>query len=191
MLAAAVVLPRAACWGGVVLDVARARGARGTVIDGYCRDNRRIVGMGYPVWCRGGLPLDCKGRMAVTAWRQPAVVGGLLVQPGDLVVADVDGVAAVPAGLAPEVVQRAAQKAEKENGLRDALVQGSTLRDAYDRFGASCERDSAIGSHRASQLAFERSSAVRVASDVSGRPETTTHAESSAYSYRMKVQSNA
>jgi regulator of RNase E activity RraA len=105
------------------------------VIDGYCRDHRRIVGMGYPVWCRGGLPLDCKGRTAVTAWRQPAVVGGLLVQPGDLVVADVDGVVAVPAGLAPEVVQRAAQKAEKENGLRDALAQGSTLRDAYDRFG--------------------------------------------------------
>ena len=50
-------------------------------------------------------------------------------------VADVDGVVVVPAGLAPEVVQRAAQKAEKENGLRDALAQGSTLRDAYDRFG--------------------------------------------------------
>jgi regulator of RNase E activity RraA len=51
------------------------------------------------------------------------------------VVADVDGVVVVPAGLAPEVAQRAAQKAEKENGLRDALAQGSTLRDAYDRFG--------------------------------------------------------
>ena len=135
VLVAAGGSARAACWGELFSTAARARGARGTVIDGYCRDQRRIMGMGYPVWCRGGLPLDCKGRTAVTAWRQPAVVGGLLVQPGDLVVADVDGVVVVPAGLAPEVVQRAAQKAEKENGLRDALAQGSTLRDAYDRFG--------------------------------------------------------
>jgi regulator of RNase E activity RraA len=135
VLVAAGGSARAACWGELFSTAARARGARGTVIDGYCRDQRRIMGMGYPVWCRGGLPLDCKGRTAVTAWRQPAVVGGLLVQPGDLVVADVDGVVVVPAGLGPEVVQRAAQKAEKENGLRDALAQGSTLRDAYDRFG--------------------------------------------------------
>ena len=105
------------------------------MIDGYCRDQCRIMGMDYPVWCRGGLPLDCKRRTAVTAWRQSAVVGGLLVQPDDLVVADVDGVVVVPAGLVPEVVQCAAQKAEKENGLRDELAQGSTLRDAYDRFG--------------------------------------------------------
>jgi len=135
VLVAAGGSARAACWGELFSTAARARGARGTVIDGYCRDQRRIMGMGYPVWCRGGLPLDCKRRTAVTAWRRPAVVGGLLVQPGDLVVADVDGVVVVPAGLAPEVVQRAAQKAEKENGLRDALAQGSTLRDAYDRFG--------------------------------------------------------
>ena len=135
VLVAAGGSARAACWGELFSTAARARGARGAVIDGSCRDQRRIMGMGYPVWCRGGLPLDCKGRTAVTGWRQPAVVGGLLVQPGDLVVADVDGVVVVPAGLAPEVVQRAAQKAEKENGLRDALAQGSTLRDAYDRFG--------------------------------------------------------
>ena len=135
VLVAAGGSARAACWGELFSTAARARGARGTVIDGYCRDQRRIMGMGYPLWCRGGLPLDCNGRTAVTAWRQPAVVGGLLVQPGDLVVADVDGIVVVPAGLAPEVVQRAAQKAEKENGLRDALAQGSTLRDAYDRFG--------------------------------------------------------
>jgi 4-hydroxy-4-methyl-2-oxoglutarate aldolase len=126
---------RAACWGELFSTAARARGARGTLIDGYCRDQRRITGMGYPVWCRGGLPLDCKGRTAVTGWRQPAVVGGLLVQPGDLVVADVDGVVVVPAGLAPEVVRRAVEKAAQENALRDALVQGSTLREAFDRFG--------------------------------------------------------
>ena len=87
------------------------------------------------MWCRGTLPLDCKGRTAVTAWRQPAVVGGLPVRPGDLVVADADGVVVVPAGLAEETVGRALAKVSKEHGLRDALDAGSTLRSAYDRFG--------------------------------------------------------
>jgi regulator of RNase E activity RraA len=126
---------RAACWGELFSTAARARGARGTVIDGYCRDAQVIAALGYPVWCRGLLPLDVKGRLAVTAWRQPAVVGSLPVQPGDLVVADADGVVAVPAGLAAETVRRALEKVSKENGVRDALAGGSTLRSAYDRFG--------------------------------------------------------
>ena len=126
---------RAACWGELFSTAARARGARGTLIDGYCRDAQVIAALGYPVWCRGLLPLDVKGRLAVTAWRQPAVVGGLPVRPGDLVVADADGVVAVPAGLAAETVRRALEKVSKENGVRDALAGGSTLRSAYDRFG--------------------------------------------------------
>jgi 4-hydroxy-4-methyl-2-oxoglutarate aldolase len=126
---------RAACWGELFSTAARARGARGTLIDGYCRDGRRIASMGYPVWCRGGTPLDCKGRTAVTGWRQPAVVGGLEIRPGDLVVADTDGVVVAPAGLAAEAVQRAVAKVAKEDGLRDALVRGATLREAYGRFG--------------------------------------------------------
>jgi regulator of RNase E activity RraA len=81
------------------------------------------------------LPLDCKGRAAVTAWRQPAVVGGLQVSPGDLVVADDDGAVVVPAELAEETIGRALAKASKEYGLRDTLEAGSTLRAAYDRFG--------------------------------------------------------
>src|SRR5580704_14731869 len=135
ILVAAGGSARAACWGELFSTAARARGARGTLIDGYCRDAQTIAAIGYPVWCRGMLPLDVKGRLALTAWRQPAVVGGLPVQPGDLVIADADGVVVVPAGLASETVERALEKVTKENGVRDALTAGSTLRSAYDRFG--------------------------------------------------------
>ena len=135
ILVAAGGSARAACWGELFSVAARARGARGTLIDGYCRDARRIVAFGYPVWSRGMLPLDCKGRTAVTAWRQPAVIGGLPVQPGDLVVADDDGAVVIPAELTEETIRRAQAKASKEHGLRDALEAGSTLRAAYDRFG--------------------------------------------------------
>jgi 4-hydroxy-4-methyl-2-oxoglutarate aldolase len=135
ILVAAGGSARAACWGELFSAAARARGARGTVIDGYCRDAPRIAALGYPVWSRGMLPLDCKGRTAVTAWRQPAVVGGLQVRPGDLVVADDDGAVVIPAELTEETISRALAKAAKEHGLRDALEAGSTLRAAYDRFG--------------------------------------------------------
>ena len=135
VLVAAGGSARAACWGELFSTAARARGARGTVIDGYCRDARSIATLGYPVWCRGMLPLDCKGRVAVTAWRQPAIVGGLPVGPGDLVVADDDGAIVVPAGLAGETIRLALAKASKEDGLRDALEAGGTLRAGYDRFG--------------------------------------------------------
>jgi 4-hydroxy-4-methyl-2-oxoglutarate aldolase len=135
ILVAAGGSARAACWGELFSVAARARGARGTLIDGHCRDASRIAGLGYPVWCRGTLPLDCKGRTAVTAWRQPAVVGGLPVRPGDLVVADDDGAVVVPGELTEETISRALAKASKEHGLRDALEAGSTLRAAYDQFG--------------------------------------------------------
>src|SRR5580693_9012135 len=135
ILVAAGGSARAACWGELFSTAARARGARGTVIDGYCRDARSIAALAYPVWCRGMLPLDCKGRAAVTAWRQPAVVGGLPVRPGDLVVADADGAVVVPAELADETIRRALAKASKEDGLRNALQAGSTMRAAYHRFG--------------------------------------------------------
>jgi len=126
---------RAAVWGELFSTAASVRGARGTLIDGYCRDARAIAALGYPVWCRGTLPLDVNGRLAVTAWRQSAVVGGLRVQPGDLVIADLDGVVVVPAGLVSETVEAALEKVAKESGVRDALAAGSTLRSAYDRFG--------------------------------------------------------
>jgi len=134
VLVAAGGSARAACWGELFSAAALARGARGTLIDGYCRDARVIAAIGYPVWCRGLLPLDVKGRLAVTAHRQAAVVGGLPVRPGDLVVADADGAVAVPARLAAEA-GGALEKVSKENRVRDALAEGSTLRSAYDRFG--------------------------------------------------------
>jgi regulator of RNase E activity RraA len=110
ILVAAGGSARAACWGELFSTAARAHGARGTLVDGYCRDARSVAALGYPVWCRGTLPLDCKGRTAVTAWRQPAVVGGLQVRPGDLVEDDDDGVVVVPTEIAEETIRRTLKK---------------------------------------------------------------------------------
>ena len=131
ILVAAGGSARAACWGELFSAAARARGARGTLIDGYCRDARRIAALGYPVWSRGTLPLDCKGRTAVTAWRQPAVVGSLPVRPGDLVVADDDGAVVIPASMAETVAAEAYEKDRFEEWVYDQVKSGALLDGLY------------------------------------------------------------
>ena len=71
----------------------------------------------------------------MTAWRQPAVVGGLPVRPGIWWWPTPTARSSSPPGSPAETVGRALDKVSKENRVRDALAAGSTLRSAYDRFG--------------------------------------------------------
>jgi regulator of RNase E activity RraA len=123
-----------AFWGELFSTAARVRGAAGVIVDGLVRDQRRIGEMGYPVYARGGHPTDCLGRVAMVEHDVPVVVGGVTVSPGDLVIADVDGIVAVPADIAPEVARRAIEKITTEDGARDMLEQGALLREVFDRF---------------------------------------------------------
>ena len=83
-------------WGELLSTAARYRGCRGVVIDGYTRDTRAIIAMGFPVFCRGIHPADSLGRLDVAAYDVPIHCGGVLVGPGDLILADDDGVVAIP-----------------------------------------------------------------------------------------------
>jgi regulator of RNase E activity RraA len=123
-----------AFWGELFSTAARARGAAGVIVDGLVRDQRRIGAMGFPVFARGGHPTDSLGRIAMVEHDVQVVVGGVTVSPGDLVIADVDGIVAVPATIAPEVVRRALEKVSTEDGARDLLERGALLREVFDRF---------------------------------------------------------
>ena len=125
---------RAACWGELFSAAARARGARGTLIDGYCRNVPVSPGSATRCGAGGHCRWTARAAPQVTAWRQPAVVGGLPVRPGDLVVADDDGAVVIPAELTEETIGRALAKASKETGW-DALEAGGALRAAYGQFG--------------------------------------------------------
>jgi 4-hydroxy-4-methyl-2-oxoglutarate aldolase len=125
-----------AFWGELFSMAARARGARGAVVDGFVRDQARIPRAdGFGVFARGGRPTDCLGRSSVVESDAPIVIGGVEVALGDLVVADVDGVVVVPRRAASEVMERALAKARKEDGSRALLLAGATLRQAWERFG--------------------------------------------------------
>lgn len=122
-------------WGELLSTAAWARGARGAVIDGLVRDVRKIQSFGFPVFARGIKPVDSKGRGAIIDYNVPIECAGARVSPGDLIVADYDGVVAVPAEVLPNVIQLASEKVAKENGSRAELKNRAYLKDVYAKYG--------------------------------------------------------
>ena len=125
---------KSAMWGELLSTTCLARGVRGVVTDGYARDTAQIAALGFPTFCRGAYPLDIHGRSEVADFGVPVVIDGVVVSPGDLIVADDDGVVVVPTDVVDEVVTRARAKADGENAFRDAVRGGMLPSEAYDRF---------------------------------------------------------
>jgi regulator of RNase E activity RraA len=126
---------RNAPWGELLSTAARARGARGAVIDGLVRDVKSIQTLGFPVFAAGIKPVDSKGRGQVVDYNIPVQCGGIVVTPGDLIFADFDGVVVIPASVLHETLKIAESKVAKENHSRRALLDGAYLSDVYAKYG--------------------------------------------------------
>lgn len=126
---------RNAPWGELLSTAAKARGARGAIVDGFVRDVRKTEQIGFPVFASGIKPLDSAGRGEVVACNVPVVCGEVTVNPGDLVVADFDGIVVVPRASVEKVLAIAFDKVAKENRTRDDLAQGTLLRTVFNRYG--------------------------------------------------------
>lgn len=126
---------RNAPWGELLSTAALARGARGAVVDGLVRDVRKIQSLGFPVIAAGIKPVDSKGRGLVIDYNVPVICGGVLVTPGDLIVADFDGVIAIPSAIVDETLRRATEKVTRERHSKTELQQGRLLRDVYEKYG--------------------------------------------------------
>src|SRR5437588_11761577 len=126
---------RNAPWGELLSTAARARGARGAVIDGLVRDVKKIEEVGFPVFAAGIKPVDSRGRGIVIDCNVRVDCGGVLVSPGDLVFADYDGVVVIPAEVLPDVIRLADDKVTRENHTREELTSGAYLRDVYEKYG--------------------------------------------------------
>jgi len=135
LVAYAPTTTKAALWGGLLSTAAKARGARGVVIEGMTRDGKQITEMAFPVFASGLSPLDAKGRLRVFAYRCAIECGGVLVEPGDIVFGDVDGVVVIPQDVAVETIQEALNKVEAEHLTEEALRKGVLLRDVYAQYG--------------------------------------------------------
>jgi 4-hydroxy-4-methyl-2-oxoglutarate aldolase len=135
LVAYAPTTSKAALWGGLLSTAAKARGARGVVIEGMTRDVKRITEMTFPVFASGISPLDFNGRLRVFAYRCAIECGGVLVEPGDIIFGDVDGVVVIPQDVAVETIQEALIKVEAEHLTEEALRKGVLLRDVYAHYG--------------------------------------------------------
>jgi len=113
----------------------KARGARGAVIDGGCRDVDYVLRQDYPVFCRYTTPQDCVVRWELTAVNVAVTVGGVRIEPGDYIVADHDGIVVVPDKLRDGVLEEAESKVATEGDIRAAVQGGALPLEAYDRFG--------------------------------------------------------
>jgi regulator of RNase E activity RraA len=127
--------PRNALWGELMSTRARKLGSRGAVLNGYVRDTKTILEMGFPTFAFGSYGQDSAPRYKVVDFRVPVEIGSVRVRPGDILFGDSDGVLVVPAGAEAEVFTRALEKARGEKLVRQAIEEGSSAVEAFAKYG--------------------------------------------------------
>ncbi|RKP53723.1 RraA family protein [Pararobbsia silviterrae] len=126
-------------WGGLMTGLAKNAGIVGAVIDGSCRDTDEARFLDFPVSSKAVGPRQAhtaiSGRREPIKINVPVSCGGIIVNPGDLVVADEIGVAVVPAAEMGPVYERASTIARNEAQMRELVLEGKTFQDLLEKFG--------------------------------------------------------
>jgi 4-hydroxy-4-methyl-2-oxoglutarate aldolase len=124
-----------AAMGNLMGTTATVRGMAGMVLDGAIRDIWDIRRMGLTVYARSSTPATAVGHYATIAKNVPVQCAGVTVRPGDIIVADEDGVVVVPQERAQEVLKKAQEIDEREKGMFPFIRKHKSLQKAIELFG--------------------------------------------------------
>ncbi|WP_297585126.1 RraA family protein [Roseibium sp.] len=131
--------PNTSVCGGLMGGLAQNRGIRGMIVDGAGRDTDELEEIGWPIWTRAITPRGThtmfSGRKEELSINVPIQCGGIVVKPGDFIVADLMGVTVVPLERAEEAVRQAQEQADREEETRKWVAKGKTVEDLLNEFG--------------------------------------------------------
>jgi 4-hydroxy-4-methyl-2-oxoglutarate aldolase len=115
------------CWGDILANAAKAKGVRGSVVDGFSRDIEANEAIAYPVYGRGATMVSARNRVVQLAAGTPLQVAGVTVCEGDYVVADRCGTVFVPQGRMAEVLDLAERIEHRQHGMVQAVRAGRSV----------------------------------------------------------------
>jgi regulator of RNase E activity RraA len=124
-----------AAMGNLMGTAAVVRGMAGMVLDGAIRDIWDIRRMGLTVYARSSTPRTAVGHYATVARNVPVECAGVTVRPGDIIVADEDGVVVVPQERAEEVLKKAQEIDDRERGMFPFIKEHKSIQKAIELFG--------------------------------------------------------
>ncbi len=122
-------------WGGVMTRASRKRGIRGAIVDGGIRDTKDILEQEFPIWYRYRTSNGALSRCKITAYQVPIVIEGVIIKPGDLILADIDGALVVPRKLVEPVLERAETIEKNEGEIKEWVDAGLPAETIHERGG--------------------------------------------------------
>jgi 4-hydroxy-4-methyl-2-oxoglutarate aldolase len=111
-------------WGDVLTELALQKGVAGLVMNGAVRDARSMIELGFPVFSRG-LSIKGTGKNQLGRVNVSVCIGDVVIQPGDIVVGDIDGVVMVPKHDVERVVEVSRVREDKERAFKERIRQGA------------------------------------------------------------------
>lgn len=126
---------RSGIWGELLSTAARNSGCTGVIVHGAVRDIDKMKAMRFPVFATSRNPYDSQHRQRVVDVDVAVEIDGVQFNPGDLVMADEDGIVVVPCHLEEQALKAALEKVNAENITRDAIRNGMKASEAYKKYG--------------------------------------------------------
>lgn len=120
--------------GELSAETLKYRGIRGYIVDGGTRDSAFIRNIEWPLFFRYFSPKDVVGLWTVKSTGEPIKIGGVTINTGDYVIADIDGVVIIPMSMIEKVLNRTEEVMSTENELRSMILQGMDPQEAYKKY---------------------------------------------------------